>query len=171
MTSEHAADIERDYTIVRARATDAPAIQQCLHNAFSPFRVAYTAEAFQDTVPSIAIIRDRIDGGVVLLALRLEDARLMGALTAFVHGDHAHLRGMAVDPAFQGKGIARALLTEMERLLSSKGVLQITLEVTAPLRRAVSVYLAAGYRRTGRETAYFGMTLYEYRKKLLDSRS
>jgi ribosomal protein S18 acetylase RimI-like enzyme len=154
------------YTIRRAGAADARPIRECLRNAFAPFQGAYTPEAFGDTVPSLEVVRKRIEEGIVLVAIRSEDDRVVGTLTAFVHGEHAHLRGMAVDAAARGQGIARRLLAEMESLLASRSARDVTLDVTEPLHRAVAVYEAAGFRRTGRTTAYFGMTLFELSKRL-----
>lgn len=72
---------------------------------------------------------------------------------------HAHLRGMAVLPQYQGKGIASALLEAAIRRARKAGQLYVTLETTEPLRRATRFYLRRGFQPTGRYRYWGGMRL------------
>ena len=80
-----------------------------------------------------------------------------------------HLRGMAVLPEQQGKGLAEALLERAESHLLDCGCSRVTLDTTAPLERAIRFYQRHGYHPTGRITEFFGMPLYEYAKALRSS--
>jgi GNAT superfamily N-acetyltransferase len=73
---------------------------------------------------------------------------------------------MAVLPEWQGKGVAAELLQAVETELRSKQCKHITLDTTAPLRRAVRFYEKHGFTSSGRVSDLFGMPLYEYVKAL-----
>jgi ribosomal protein S18 acetylase RimI-like enzyme len=157
------------FTIRAARDSDAPHIERCLYHAFDPYRNAYTPGGFDDTVPSLAAIRERIAKMLVLVAVG--DDAVIGTLAAVIEtqSQHAHLRGMAVEPNWQGRGVASALLHAMEHELRAREARRVTLGVTAPLSRAQQLYEANGFQRTGRVNSYFGMALYEYEKSLEDA--
>jgi ribosomal protein S18 acetylase RimI-like enzyme len=136
--------------------------------AFAPYREEYTPAAFADTIPTTAQVLKRILTMRVMVASSANDAtRVLGTLSALsVDAGHAHLRGMAVAPEFQGNGVAKALLNAIERELQAQGLERITLDVAAPLRRAKQFYERNGFRRTGRVNSFFGMKVYEYEKPL-----
>jgi len=73
---------------------------------------------------------------------------------------------MGVVPACQGRGVAGQLLEAVEAELRAQGCSIATLDTTEPLRRAVRFYERNGYRASGRVTAFFGMPLFEYVKRL-----
>lgn len=77
-----------------------------------------------------------------------------------------HIRGMAVLPAWQGRGVADELLAAVEDELRRLGCARATLDTTAPLARAIRFYQRHGYRATGRVADFYGMPLYEYAKAL-----
>lgn len=79
--------------------------------------------------------------------------------------NEGHLRGMAVLPEFQGRGVAGQLLAAIESHLWSQACARITLDTTEPLRRAARFYERNGYRLSGRVADFFGMPLYEYLKE------
>jgi ribosomal protein S18 acetylase RimI-like enzyme len=151
-----------------ATAADAPSVQRCISAAFAPYREDYTPAAFADTVPSTAQVLQRIRSMHVMVASTANDAtRVIGTLSALrVDLGHAHLRGMAVEPEFQGNGVAKALLSAMEAALHAQGLDRITLDVSAPLWRAQQLYERHSFRRTGRVNPFFGMLVYEYEKRL-----
>ena len=95
------------------------------------------------------------------------DGSICGTIGCNLAGDgEGHLRGMAVLPEQQGKGLAEALLERAESQLLECGCARVTLDTTAPLERAIRFYEKHGYRATGRVTDFFGMPLYEYAKNL-----
>jgi [ribosomal protein S18]-alanine N-acetyltransferase len=91
---------------------------------------------------------------------------IIGTIASSLSGDEAHLRGMAVCPQWQGKGIAEQLLLAAEADLLAVGCARVTLDTTVPLERAISFYRKHGFLPTGRITDFFAMPLYEYAKPL-----
>jgi N-acetylglutamate synthase-like GNAT family acetyltransferase len=150
------------FVIRRAIEQDAPAILDCLRAAFEPYRLSYTADAFQDTVPTHEALRDRLATMVVLVALE-PDAAIVGTVAGSrLDTSEGHLRGMAVAPTWQGSGVADDLLAAIEAELRALGCTRITADTTAPLHKAIHFYQKHGYEASGRVTDFFGMPLYEY---------
>jgi GNAT superfamily N-acetyltransferase len=85
---------------------------------------------------------------------------------AAVSPGEGHIRGMAVRPEWQGRGVAGRLLAAAEEELRARGCGRVSLDTTAPLKRAVRFYERNGYRASGRVADFFGMPLFEYVKPL-----
>jgi ribosomal-protein-alanine N-acetyltransferase len=81
---------------------------------------------------------------------------IVGTIGCNVITQEGHLRGMAVLPEWQGKGVAAELLQAVETELRSKQCKHITLDTTAPLRRAVRFYEKHGFTSSGRVSDLFG---------------
>jgi len=133
--------------------------------AFEPYQAQYTPAAYEDTVMTRESVRRRIDTMTVLVA-RDETGLIVGTIGAASHGAEGHIRGMAVLPSVQGRGVARGLLESIERELIGVGCAFVTLDTTAPLTRAIHFYERNGYARSGVVSDFFGMRLYQYRKQL-----
>jgi ribosomal protein S18 acetylase RimI-like enzyme len=159
-----------DFTIRPATAADATAILRCLAAAFAPYREQYTPDGFRDTALTPETIHQRFSQMRVLVAIS-DAGELVGTVGAqVVDADEGHLRGMAVLPAWAGSGVAQQLLSAAEAELRAAGCTRVTLDTTAPLKRAMCFYEKHGYTRTGRVTDFFGMPLFEYSKELKSSR-
>jgi N-acetylglutamate synthase-like GNAT family acetyltransferase len=145
-----------------ATERDLPGIRSCLATAFEPYREAYTAEAFLDTVLTERSARERLGSMTVLVAVDRHD-RVVGTVS-FRRSSEAegHLRGMAVLPEVQGSGVAAALLARAVAGVAALGCRRVTLGTTEPLARASRFYEKHGFRRTGTETNFFGMRLIEF---------
>ena len=78
-----------------------------------------------------------------------------------------HLRGMGVSREWQGSGVAKKLLDFAENELREHGCERVTLDTTAPLIAAMRFYEHNGFRRTGKITDFFGMSLIEYAKEII----
>jgi [ribosomal protein S18]-alanine N-acetyltransferase len=155
-----------DIKIRRAGAQDAPGILACLATAFEPYRSQYTPDAYSDTVLSPGTLGDRMRSMSLFVAVD-ETGQVVGTIGCqVVSADEGHLRGMAVLPDQQGRGVAAQLLEAAETELRSRNCKQITLDTTEPLRRAMRFYENSGYARTGRISDFFGMPLIEYVKDL-----
>jgi GNAT superfamily N-acetyltransferase len=150
--------------IRKANANDASAILACLAAAFEEFRSQYSGGAFADTVLDSETIRRRMREMRILLAI--VEGRVAGTISWSADGAAGHLRGMAVFPEWQGKGVASALLRAAEQDLLECGCSYVTLDTTEPLTRAIQFYEGHGYARSGRTSDFFGMPLHEYRKAL-----
>jgi ribosomal protein S18 acetylase RimI-like enzyme len=80
----------------------------------------------------------------------------------------ARLYSLAVAPGFAGKGIGRVLLGVAEEIAFAHGRMLLRLEVREDNLRAIAIYERAGYRRIGREPAYYedGQPALRYEKTL-----
>ena len=152
------------FTIRRATFADAEQVLACLAEAFAPYRSSYTPDGFQDTILNPELLQQRMRRMSVLVA---EDpsGTIAGTVACGTAGEkEGHLRGMAVRSAWQGAGVAQALLERAESELRAQGCSRVTLDTTLPLERAMRFYEKHGYRRSGRITDFFGMELIEYEK-------
>lgn len=68
---------------------------------------------------------------------------------------HAHLALLAVEPAYQGRGIGRALLEWLEATARTAGTFLIQLEVRAGNVAARRFYARVGYSEAGTRRAYY----------------
>ena len=164
-----------EFLIRKANPIDGPGILECLRSAFEPFRAEYTAEAFEDTILTPHSLTQRFSAMQIYVAEAAHSCvvgetaggRIVGTIACSVdNAEEGHLRGMAVDPAWQGSGVASALLRAAEALLAERGCLRVTLDTTQVLSRAKRFYERNGYRLSGIVTDFFGMPLYEFFKNL-----
>ena len=157
------------FQIRRACAQDGPSVLACLAAAFAPYRDQYTALAFADTVLDSASIQERIRDMCVLVAesgAQPSQGRIIGTIGCRAKGAEGHLRGMAVLPEWQGTAVASSLLEAAEAELRSTGCELVTLDTTRPLKRAIRFYGRHGFVSSERVTDFFGMELFEYKKRL-----
>ncbi|HTX34966.1 MAG TPA: GNAT family N-acetyltransferase [Bryobacteraceae bacterium] len=139
-------------------------ILACLAAAFAPYRERYTAEAYRDTVLTADTVAERLREMCVWVAVAEET--IAGTIGCRASGAEGHLRGMAVLPEWQGRGLAVALLQMAEGELRRSGCRRVTLDTTEPLERAARFYERHGYAASGRVADFFGMRLVEYGKGL-----
>jgi GNAT superfamily N-acetyltransferase len=144
---------------------DVEAVLRCLHEAFEPYRSLYSVEGFRDTTLDSETVHHRLRDMLVLVAVT-PTGEVVGTVGGSAHGADGHLRGMAVRPAWAGKGVARALLDAIETELRSLQCTRVTLDTTEPLQTAMRFYERNGYHRTGHIGDFFGMPLIEYAKLL-----
>ena len=127
-----------------ARPEDLAAIVALTEAAYAPYNAILDA-------PPIPVTEDyapRIANGEVWL---LESGgELAGVLTLERHADHAMIFSVAVSPAFQGKGFGTELLNHADQQTRWWGLPEIRLYTNAKMERNIALYLAYGYRETGR---------------------
>jgi len=155
----------RSVVIRKATAEDAGAILTCLAAAFEPYRQQYTPAAFADTVLTRESVRQRLSTMCLFVAVAAGHVVGTVGCQALGHGE-GHLRGMAVLPEWQAKGVALRLLQAAETELRHNQCQRVTLDTTEPLQRAVRFYTRHGFSPSGRVSDFFGMPLYEYVKLL-----
>lgn len=156
----------RDFEIRRATDADAMAIHRCLVAAFDPYRAEYTEGAFADTVPAPAGIEERLRA-MALFVATAPDGAVVGTIACQDVGRGlGHLRGMAVLPGWQGRGVADALIEEAESELARVGCRRVNLHTTRPLARAQRFYARHGFRLTGDVEDFFGMEIAEHAKDI-----
>ncbi|HZS27767.1 MAG TPA: GNAT family N-acetyltransferase [Candidatus Angelobacter sp.] len=154
------------FTIRRATPADAAGILACLQAAFQPYQSRYTPLAYADTVLTAETLHQRFEFMSIFIAVS-ESAEIIGTIGCNPVGNgEGHLRGMAVLSAWQGVGVAEALLKSAESELHSLDCERVTLDTTLPLERAIRFYEKHGYRPTGKVVDFFGMSLHEYAKPL-----
>ena len=145
---------------------DEEGILQCLRFAFAPYLDLYTPRAFEDTVLTPQLLRTRLRTMSVFVA-EISSGQTVGTVgSSLVRPAEGHLRGMAVLPNWQGRGIAKQLLDCAETELRGTGCERITLNTTEPLIQATRFYERNGFRRTGKISDFFGMPLIEYAKEI-----
>jgi ribosomal protein S18 acetylase RimI-like enzyme len=156
---------EEPVAVRRATEDDCQGILACLARAFEPYATSYTPAAFEDTVLTRASLHSRLKQMSVFVAVN-GIGEVVGTIAAALLSEHeGHLRGMAVLPEWQGRGLAKQLLTHAEFEL--RGLCnRITLDTTEPLHAAIGFYERNGFQRTGRITDFFGMPLFEFEKRL-----
>ena len=152
------------FAIRRADSNDSPAILECLASAFAPYRASYTPQGFADTVLDAESIQHRLRKMTVLVAV--SESLVIGTLACTASGDEGHLRGMAVLPDWQGRGVASALLRAAEDEVRNQHVRRVRLDTTEPLARAMHFYERHGFTRSGRISDFFGMPLHEWVKSV-----
>jgi GNAT superfamily N-acetyltransferase len=153
---------DRGVRIRVATARDVPGILRCLRAAFESYRTDYTHGAFRDTVLTRDAARERLRSMAVLVAVEPSGAVVGTLAWGTASPVEAHLRGMAIVPAFQGKGVAASLLSRALAHIWRSGHTRVTLDTTLPLTRARRFYERNGFRPSGRVTDFFGMPLVEY---------
>ena len=151
-------------SIRNATSADCKGILACLHAAFGPFKTQYTPGAYTDTVLDLNALQKRLQEMAVFVAVSASE-EVIGSVACKALNGEGHLRGMAVLPAWQGRGVAQQLLDRAESELYERGCNRITLDTTEPLKRAIRFYERNGFCATGRTEDFFGMSLYEYAKR------
>ena len=127
-----------------ARPEDLAAIVALTEAAYAPYNAILEAPPIpvtEDYAPRIA------NGEVWLLESGGEPA---GVLTLERHADHAMIFSVAVSPAFQRKGFGTKLLNHADQQTRLWGLPEIRLYTNAKMERNIALYLAYGYRETGR---------------------
>jgi ribosomal protein S18 acetylase RimI-like enzyme len=86
------------------------------------------------------------------------DGVSVGTLRSTRDDTTAGIYGLAVDPAYQGRGIGRDVLNRVCRQLRTEGAERVTLEVAVDNDRALELYLSVGFERETTED-YFAFSL------------
>lgn len=73
------------------------------------------------------------------------EGRVIASAMAGYDGHRGWVNYLAVDPAHRGRGHARALMAEIERLLTALGCPKLNLQVRADNEAALGFYAALGY--------------------------
>ena len=93
----------------------------------------------------------------VIVAYSCETAVGCGAFKKY-SDDTAEIKRMFVKEDFRGKGIAREILTELERWVAENGYLKCILETGDVMLGAINLYQNAGYTRIANYGQYENST-------------
>jgi ribosomal-protein-alanine N-acetyltransferase len=80
---------------------------------------------------------------------------LLGYWVAMPGVDEMHLLNITVVPAWQGRGLAVAMLDRLVAACRERGLVQLWLEVRVSNERAREVYRRYGFAEVGRRRAYY----------------
>lgn len=100
---------------------------------------------------------DSLAAGYPAEVLRGPAAALLGYWVAMQGVDEMHLLNITVVPAWQGRGLAVAMLDRLVAVCRERGLTQLWLEVRLSNERAQAVYRRYGFVEVGRRRAYYPM--------------
>ncbi|MGB1585556.1 MAG: GNAT family N-acetyltransferase [Thermoplasmatota archaeon] len=129
--------------IRRATPEDAPAIHALKLAAFGPYRERYTPACFDATVLDDGRIQDRMAEGPVWV---WDDGDIQGTVGARRDQRGLYVRGMAVHPDAQGKGIGKALLDACRNYAVDQEIPCMWLSTTLFLDASARLYERYGFR-------------------------
>ncbi|MEU4191047.1 tRNA (adenosine(37)-N6)-threonylcarbamoyltransferase complex ATPase subunit type 1 TsaE [Kribbella sp. NPDC026611] len=130
-----------DLHVVDATHEHVDQIVAVIHHAFSSRRVLdppSTALSENATTVAAAI---REHGGLLVLI----DGVPAGAVLFFVDGDVLHLRRVSVDPRYQGRGVASAMVGCAEEVAVRRGLSRVNLIARVELPDTVEFWRRRGY--------------------------
>jgi ribosomal-protein-alanine N-acetyltransferase len=105
---------------------------------------------------SIRLFEDELSrGGRVYLVARVGPA-VVGYAGLLMIADDGHVATVAVDPAWEGRGIGTRLLVELIHQALALGAGQLTLEVRQSNTRAQDLYRRFGFAPAGARKGYYG---------------
>lgn len=159
--------MKEDFIIRKAEFQDAKSIHKVVLVAFEEYRHYYTPEGFADTVMSEQAAIERMKEMTLYVAID-QNGMVIGTIGwQKLSEKEGHIRGMAVLPERQGKNSpATELLQVVENDAQSRGCTFLTLDTTSPLKRAQHFYKKCGFKETDKTGDFFGLTIYEYAKKI-----
>ncbi len=102
-----------------------------------------------------AAIRRELDNKLSLWLTAVEDGRVLGYAGSQTVFEDADILNVCTAPAARRRGIAEALMRELERQLIPRGAEQITLEVRASNEPAIALYQKLGYQQIGLRKNYY----------------
>jgi len=108
--------------------------------------------SFKDPYPAYFLNELARDNPDTFLVVTVNE-RIVGYGVVDRWEDHDHLISLAVHPENRRRGIAKALLRELETRLSSQRPLR--LEVRSSNHAAIQLYSQFGFRQTGLEYGYY----------------
>lgn len=78
------------------------------------------------------------------------DAELAGYAVFYPQNDHIHLENIAVNPAFQGRGLGYRLIEYVEQSAREQGYDRVELYTNAKMTENLDLYPRLGYRQFAR---------------------
>ncbi|MBO4212001.1 MAG: ribosomal protein S18-alanine N-acetyltransferase [Oscillospiraceae bacterium] len=102
-----------------------------------------------------ASLRAELENTLALWLVLAEEERVLAYVGTQSCFEDADILSIAVLPEARRRGIAEALLRELERLLPARGVERITLEVRASNEPALALYRKLGYEALGLRKNYY----------------
>ena len=142
---------------------DVPAVDRLTRDAYRVYIPAIGREPAPMTADHAALVA----AGEVRVAEA--DGRVAGALVTRPRGGALLLESVAVDPAFQGRGIGRALIADAEAQAAALGLEAVELYTNAAMTANLALYPRLGYTEISRRTDE-GFDRVFFRKDVAQSR-
>ncbi|MDQ3464501.1 MAG: GNAT family N-acetyltransferase [Actinomycetota bacterium] len=148
--------MNRDLPVRPVLDDERPAILSVIHQAYAEFESALAAQEWLRLSANLAGIVAPGAPGVLIAAFDGPEA--IGTATYLPPGpreynrvpeEWAVVRGMAVLPAWRGRGVARALLTDCLGRARSDGALWVGLHTAALMHAARRLYEGVGFVQQG----------------------
>jgi len=112
-------------------------------------------ESFEDYIVKIRVTRQffkdflsSVGGDLRNILVAMDHDRMVGYINPVVDGCEGWIGGIGILKEYRGRGIGTNLMNEAERMLSAKGVKEVSLEVIDGNTRAERLYGRLGYRPT-----------------------
>ncbi|MDP2948103.1 MAG: GNAT family N-acetyltransferase, partial [Chloroflexota bacterium] len=103
------------------------------------------AEAIASHTDTLQQLHRLVGENTGLFLAAEEEGRLVGTIIGGWDGWRGNMYRLAVLPAYRRRGIARALVAEVERRLRARGARRITALVAKSEEQAMAFWQAAGY--------------------------
>lgn len=126
------------------KPSDAPAIQALIRRAYA----MYVERIGREPAPMQADVSALVAGGGVHV-LHAGPA-LLGSIRLTVVDDALEVNDLVVDPAAQGQGLGRRLMTFAEETARAKGLAALTLYTNEKMVENLALYPRLGFIETGR---------------------
>lgn len=133
-----------EYPIRPARTGESGAIRALVRRAYA----MYVSRMGAEPGPMLDDYGKRVADGAVFMLEREETPA--GILVLLPYDDHLLLDNVAVDPAFQGCGVGKALMAFAEQEAVRRGYGEIRLYTHETMVENITMYAKLGYEETGR---------------------
>lgn len=125
-------------------AADLPALERMEAELFGP--AAWSTQSLADEI---------VGPGRTYVGAVVGDGRLVGYAGLWFDGYDAQVMTVGTDGAYQGRGIARRMLTVLLDHARTVGAAAVLLEVRVDNDPAMHLYETLGFARLGRRRAYY----------------
>lgn len=133
-----------DWTLRRAELQDAHSLAHCVHAAYQQ----YLPRMGKLPGPMLADYAQEIAQHQVWVAE--EQGQILGGLVLILQRDHMLLDNIAVDPAYQGRGVGRALLEMADAEAFAQGYRELRLYTHETMTENIAMYARIGWIETYR---------------------
>ncbi len=145
-----------DVIVRRAEPKDAPAIHEVMKRAFKGLEGrAYSQRAIEAAMLSVETIQARIAQDDTDVFVAITDNQIVGTASGIEEYESLRVCSVAVDPAYQGRGIARRLMEELEKLARQSGCHKVFLQTAWSMTEAIMLYRNLGYQQEGYQPRHF----------------
>ena len=121
------------------KSSDLPAVTETDHASFDPL--------WHNSFDTI----ERAYAQALYATVAEKDGEIIGYQLTTGHQQRAHLARLAVHPSLQGRGVGRALLSDLYARLTKAGIIRLSVNTQSDNSASLSLYKKMGFNRTGEE--------------------